>query len=170
MTVVGPLLTLALVLVIRLRRPQTEKPLSARFLWLAPLLYLAAVAAMLIRHPPMLGGWLVLFAGLSLGAAVGWLRGRMFALRIDPESGAVLRRRSRAAVVLLIGMVAARFLANLWLGPSSGSSLRGEQTLFATDFMLGCVLALLAVTKVEIAIRARRLLADYRVEQGHASA
>ena len=170
MTVIGPLLTLALVLTIRLRRPQREKPLSAQFLWLAPALYLAAVIAMLVRHPPSVVGWLLVLVGLGVGAAAGWVRGRMFALRVDPESGAVLRRRSRAAVLLLVGIVAIRFLANLWIGPTETSADESRHALLATDFMLGCVFGLLAVTRMEIAIRARRLLAAHRVEQGRAPA
>lgn len=170
MTVVGPLLTLTLVLLVRLRRRQDEKPLSGRFLWLPPLIYLAAVIAMLVRDRPTLSGWLLLLAGLGLGATVGWFRGRLFALRIDPASGAVLRRRSRAAVLLLIGIVAVRFLANLWIGPAADPSSGGEQALLATDFMLGCVFGLLLVTRIEIALRAQRLRAAHRVEHGHASA
>ncbi|WP_205478724.1 CcdC protein domain-containing protein [Sphingomonas arenae] len=159
MTVIGPLLTLALVLAIRVRRPQSERPLSKRFLWLAPTLYLAAVTAMLVRHPPTLVGWFMVLGGVLTGAVIGWVRGRMFALRVDPESGLVLRRRSRAAVVLLVGVVSLRFIANLWVGPGTGVDPETSPTLIVTDFMMGCVFGLLAVTRIEIAIRARRLLA-----------
>lgn len=170
MTVIGPLLTLAVVLLVRMRRRQSEKPLSGRFLWLPPLVYLTAVIAMLVRQPPTPSGWLLLMAGVGLGAAVGWFRGRLFALRIDPASGAVLRRRSRAAVLLLVGIVAVRFLANLWIDPAAEPPSGSEHALLASDSMLGCVFGLLAVTRVEIAIRARRLRAAHRIEHGHASA
>lgn len=165
MTVIGPLLTLALVLAVRMRRPQSERPLSRRFLWLAPTLYLAAVTAMLVRHPPSLEGWLMVLGGVLLGAMVGWIRGRMFALRVDPESGVILRRRSRAAVALLVGVVSLRFIANLWLGHSDPVASEASRTLMATDFMMGCVFGLLAVTRIEIALRARQMLAMRHVER-----
>ncbi len=160
MTVIGPLLTLALILVLRLRLPAAEKPLSAGFLWLAPSLYLAAVAFMLVRHPPTLLGWSLVIAGLVIGGAAGWVRGRLFTLRVDPESGTVLRRRSRWAISLLIGIVSLRFVANLWVGPITGSMPSSAAALLVTDLTMGLVFGLLVATRVEIALRARRLLAE----------
>jgi hypothetical protein len=150
MGVTGPLLTLAIVLALRLRRRSRERPLSNRFLWLAPGLYLAVIAAVLATHPPPPLGWALLGLGLALGAIAGWLRGRLFVLRLDEASGAILLRRSRWAVTMLVAIVALRFLANLWLS-------QPHQALLVTDFMLGLIFGLVAVTRLEIALRARRL-------------
>lgn len=155
MTVAGPLLTLALVLAWRLRRRNPERVLRRSFLWLAPLLYLLVIALVLSRHPPGRTGWAVLAIGMVAGAVAGWWRGRLFILRFDQESGALLMRRSRWAVSMLVCLVALRFLANLWLGPAAPESL----TLIITDFMLGLIFGLIAVTRLEIALRARALLA-----------
>lgn len=157
--VAGPLLTLALVLAWRLRRRMPEKLLATRFLWLAPLLYLAVVGFVLARHPPTATGWGLLGAGLAAGAVAGWLRGRLFILRFDEASGALLLRRSRWAITMLVSLVALRFLANLWLGPSAPAS----RTMLATDFSLGLVFGLVAVTRLEIALRARAMLAASEV-------
>ncbi|NJC05660.1 hypothetical protein GGQ97_001453 [Sphingomonas kaistensis] len=154
--VAGPLLTLALVLGWRLRRQHPERPLQRRFLWLAPVLYLAVIAFALSRHPPGLRGWALLGAGLLIGAAAGWWRGRLFVLRLDEASGLVLLRRSRWAVTMLVSLVALRFIANLWIGPDT----QGSTALSVTDFALGAVFGLIAVTRLEIALRARALLAD----------
>ena len=54
---------------------------------------------------------------------------------------------------MLVGIVALRFLANLWIRPGPDDHL----TLLASDLMLGLVFGLIAVTRLEIAIRARRL-------------
>ena len=155
MNVAGPLLTLALVLAWRLRRQQSEQPLRRRFLWLAPALYLAVIAFVLSRHPPTLRGLALLGAGMLVGALAGWWRGRLFILRFDEASGTVLLRRSRWAVTVLVSIVALRFLANLWVGPGQG----GSRTLLLTDFALGLIFGLIAVTRLEIALRARALLA-----------
>ncbi|WP_300975224.1 CcdC protein domain-containing protein [Sphingomonas sp. LHG3406-1] len=156
MNVAGPLLTLALVLAWRLRRQGPERVLGARFLWLAPALYLAVIAFILSRHPPAPAGWLLLGLGFFIGAIAGWWRGRLFILRFDEESGALLLRRSRWAVTMLVSLVALRFLANLWIGADAPES----RTLLVTDTMLGLVFGLVAVTRLEIALRARALLAD----------
>lgn len=155
MNVAGPLLTLALVLAWRLRRQQRERPLEPRFLWLAPALYLAVIAFVLSRHPPTALGLAVLGLGLLVGAVAGRWRGRLFILRLDEASGAILLRRSRWAVTMLISLVALRFLANLWVGPGQG----GSRTLLLTDFALGLIFGLIAVTRLEITLRARALLA-----------
>jgi hypothetical protein len=159
MSVIGPLLTLALVLAFRLRRPARERPLSARFLWLAPGIYLAAVAAVLITHPPTPLGWALLFLGLAVGAGAGWLRGRLFRLRLDEAAGRILLRRSRWAATMLVALVSARFLANLWIeGPS--------ETLLLTDLTLGLLFGLVAVTRFHVAQRAWRLRSDAVEQRG----
>lgn len=150
MSVIGPLLTLAVVLAIRLRRRSRERPLSRRFLWLAPALYLAAAAIVLASKPPTPLGWALLGLGLVLGILAGWLRGRLFRLRVDEASGAILLRRSRWAVTMLVAIVSLRFLANLWLGEP-------HEALLVTDLMLGLVLGLIVATRAAIARRARQL-------------
>jgi hypothetical protein len=152
MNVAGPLLTLALVLGWRLRRRSRERVLGPRFLWLAPTLYLAVIAFVLSRHPPGASGWRLLVLGFLIGACAGWLRGGLFTLRLDEGSGELLLRRSRWAVTMLVAIVALRFIANLW--PLWAS------TLMVTDLMLGLVFGLIAVTRLEVALRARALLAE----------
>jgi hypothetical protein len=152
MNVAGPLLTLALVLGWRLRRRSRERVLGPRFLWLAPTLYMAIIAFVLSRHPPDATGWRLLALGLLIGAAAGWLRGRLFTLRLVDGGGELRLRRSRWAITMLVGIVALRFVANLW--PAWAS------TLMVTDLMLGLVFGLIAVTRLEVAVRARALLAE----------
>ena len=161
MTVIGPLLTLALIIAIRLRRGSREKPLSGRFLWLAPSLYLAVVVVMLVRHPPNALGWALAAAGLVLGGLLGWQRGQLFDLRLDPATGTLLKRRSPAAILLLGGVVALRFVAGGLIG-SPPTMEQGSPAMLLTDAMLGFLLGLLAFTRVEIALRARRLIAAHR--------
>jgi hypothetical protein len=62
---------------------------------------------------------------------------------------------------MLVAIVALRFLANLWLGGP-------HQALLVTDFMLGLVFGLVAVTRLEIALRARRLAARNIERSGEA--
>lgn len=148
MTVVGPLLVLGLVIALRLGRGTNEKPIAR--LWFAPLAYAVMIALMLWIHPPPALGWLLFAGGLGLGMVLGNWRGRLFELRLDQESGRLLKRRTPAAILLLGGIVALRFLAAGVLAP-------GALMLF-TDALLGLIFGLLVATRIEIRRRGRRLL------------
>lgn len=158
MTVIGPLLTLAVILAIRLRRTGVERPMSLRAMWIAPGLYLLAVIVVLAKNPPSPLGWLVALLGLGLGGALGWQRGELFDLRLDPATGTLLKRRSPAAVLLLGGVIALRFIAGGVLGALPASMAPGSAAMLLTDLTLGFLLGLLGFTRIKLFVRARHLL------------
>jgi hypothetical protein len=158
MTVIGPLLTLAIILAIRLRRAGVGRPMSLRSMWIAPSLYLLAVIAVMVKNPPTPLGWTVALVALLLGGALGWQRGQLFDLRLDPETGTLLKRRSPAAVLLLGGVIALRFIAGGVLGALPPSMAPGSAAMLLTDVTMGFLLGLLGFTRIELFVRARRLL------------
>jgi hypothetical protein len=158
MTVIGPLLTSAVILAIRLRRTRQERPMSLRSMWIAPGLYLAAVVVVLAKNPPSAIGWAAAAVAFVLGAVLGWQRGQLFDLRLDPDSGRLLKRRSPAAVLLLGGVVALRFAAGGLLGAAPTSMASGSAAMVLTDVTMAFLLGLLGFTRIELYVRARRLL------------
>jgi hypothetical protein len=158
MTVIGPLLTLAVILAIRLRRTSWERPISLRSMWIAPGLYLLAVTAVIVKSPPTPIGWTAALFALLLGGALGWQRGRLFDLRLDSSTGTLLKRRPPAAVLLLGGVIALRFIAGGLLGVVPASLSPGSTAMLLTDVTMGFLLGLLGFTRVELYVRARRLL------------
>ena len=69
------------------------RPLKLETLWVVPMLYLAVAVLMYWQLPPT--GWVAIacVAGLLIGAAVGWQRGKMMHIHVDPESHALNQRR-----------------------------------------------------------------------------
>jgi hypothetical protein len=157
MTVIGPLLTLAIIVAIRLRRTGLERPMSLRSMWIAPGLYLLAVTILVAKNPPTASSWMVALVALALGAALGWQRGQLFDLRLDPSTGRLLKRRSPAAVLLLGGVIALRFIAGGLLG-APASMEPGSSAMLLTDVTMAFLLGLLGFTRIELYVRARRLL------------
>ena len=158
MTVIGPLLTLAVILAIRLRRTGLERPMSLRSMWIAPGLYLAAVLVVLTKNPPTALGWAAAAIALLLGAALGWQRGQLFDLRLEQDTRRLLKRRSPTAVLLLGGVIAMRFVAGGLLGAAPASMQSGSAAMVLTDVTMAFLLGLLGFTRIELYVRARRLL------------
>jgi hypothetical protein len=99
------------------------------------------------------------FVALIVGGFLGWQRGRL--IRIDRDSsGGLTQKASPAALILLVAIIALRFAARSYFGPSpDANGQMSEQALIATDALLLFAVGLIATTRVELAIRARRILA-----------
>lgn len=160
----GPLLTIALVFAVRFRRAAVERPFDLERWWLLPLLFIGAVALLLSQAPPPLPGWLALAAAIPPGVLVGWRRGKLTRLRLDGQ-GRVLQRTSPLAVLLLLGIVAARMaIRQLW-GGAPGDPHPPLAATLVTDALLGFALGLVVTTRIELMLRARALLAEGRTER-----
>jgi hypothetical protein len=82
----------------------------------------------------------------------------MMQIHVDPETHALSQKASPAAFLLLIGLVAVRSAvrAELLAGGRHGIGM------LVTDVAMAFALGLIAMTRVEMAVRARRLLAAAR--------
>ena len=62
------------------------RPLKLGTLWVVPAIYLAVAALMFVQLPPT--GWVAIacIACLAIGAAVGWQRGKMMHIQVDPRN------------------------------------------------------------------------------------
>src|SRR6476619_3980814 len=86
---VGYAITIGIILVVmalRMRRMGQMRPLKLETLWVVPVLYLVVAALMFWQLPP--AGWVAIasVAGLLIGAAVGWQRGKMMHIHVDPDT------------------------------------------------------------------------------------
>lgn len=157
-----PVLVLAVVFTLRFRRMKTARPLRVETLWVVPAIYLALVVFVFAKSPPTMLGWTVALVALIAGSAVGWQRGRMMHIEVDPQTHALSQRSSPAAILLLLGLVVIRMGARAWFG-GDGSLMRASAgAMLLTDGLLGLALGLLSMTRLEMALRARRLLAQAR--------
>jgi hypothetical protein len=148
-----PFAVIALVLVIRLRRVGKTRPLRLWALWLLPAIYTVFAIGLLVTLPPHGIGWLWCALALAAGSAIGWQRGRMMRIVVDPATGTLQQSQSLAGVLFLVGLVAARsFLREETLTDAA------HVTALATGVLVSFALGVIAVQRLEMALRARRLL------------
>ena len=83
---------IVVIMALRMRGMSKMRPLKLGSLWIVPAVYLVVAALMFIQLPPT--GWVAIASaiGLAIGAAVGWQRGKMMHIHVDPETYALTRR------------------------------------------------------------------------------
>lgn len=149
---------LAGVVAFRWKRMSRARPLRLERLWVLPALYAALCVALYAQHPPRGAAWLFCVGAAILGALLGWQRGKMMRIAIDPDSHALNQTGSPAALLFIVALVAAR----------SGARVVVEQGGWAidpfvvTDVLMAMALGLFAAMRVEMFVRGRRLLAHAR--------
>ncbi len=153
-------ITIAIVVIImafRLRRMGQMRPLKLESLWIVPAMYLVVAALMFWQLPPV--GWVAIASAvaLAIGAAVGWQRGKMMHIHVDPETHALNQMASPAAMFFLIALIIVRSAARGILGQDSGVS-----PAMLTDPLIAFAFGMFTLTRLEMYLRARRLLEEAR--------
>lgn len=157
----GPLIGVgvaAAFMIFRLTRARKSKPLKLEWLWVLPLVLLLATGALLWQMPPRGLEWLWLALAFALGGAIGWQRGRMMKITVDPETHDLNQQASPAAIIFLVALVAVRH--GLREGLSAEAEAWHLSAAFLTDVFVVFAMGILSVTRLEMFLRARRLLAD----------
>lgn len=154
-----PIVVIAIVLALRLRSMSRVRPLKPGTLWVLPAFLLLLAGVTLWTNPPGLVGMSIGAVAMIAGALLGWQRGRLIHIERDPASGELTQRASPAAMILLVFIIAARFaLRSYFDATPSADGKMSEQALIATDGLLLFAVGLIAVTRIELALRARRIL------------
>lgn len=153
-------ITIAIVVIImafRLRRMGQMRPLKLESLWIVPAMYLVVAALMFWQLPPV--GWVAIASAvaLAIGAAVGWQRGKMMHIHVDPDTHALNQKASPAAMFFLIALIIVRSAARGILGQDSGVS-----PAMLTDPLIAFAFGMFTLTRLEMYLRARRLLEEAR--------
>lgn len=154
-----PILIIGVVLTFRLRSMSRRQPLNLARLWLAPLILIVIAIATIAAHPPGTLGVAVSAAALAVGGVLGWHRGKLTRIERDPATGALFQQASPGAMILLIAVIAIRFAARYYLQGQATPGKFDQHTLIVTDALLCFAVGLIAVTRIEMGIRARALLA-----------
>jgi hypothetical protein len=145
-----------IVVALRMRRMGRMRPLKLDRLWIVPALYLVVAAMMFWQLPPT--GWVAIacVGALFIGAAVGWQRGGMMHIHVDAETHALNQKASPAAMLFLLGLIAVRTLGRGLLGSE------GVSPAMLTDPLIAFALGMFTLTRVEMYLRAKRLLEEAR--------
>ena len=155
-----PLVIIAVVLAIRMRSLTRERPLKLEQLWIVPGIYLIITALLFYGRPPSAVGWIASAVALAIGAALGWQRGRLMHISVDPETHALKQKGSLMAMFFLLGLIAIRYgLREAALFHVGGINI---DVNLVTEVLVALALGLLSVQRLEMYLRAKRLLEEAR--------
>lgn len=152
-----PYLIAVFVLALVVRRSMRGRRIKVDQLWVIPaLLTVAAVAAIAQAPPSGLAMIMVLILATLMGAGIGWQRGRLTRINLDPDTGVLTSQASPAGVILIVAVFALRYGLRFWLLQHPG---KGAQALVATDALLLFSVGMISISRIEMWIRCRRLMA-----------
>jgi hypothetical protein len=158
LTAALPFVIIAVVIAFRLRTMSRERPLKLGTLWIIPAVYLLLTAWILFALPPTGLGWGLLAVGLIIGSVLGWHRGKLIHIDRNPETGDLRQKASPLAMILLLALIVLKLGARAIFGETAaGHPASGAMLL--TDAFIGFALGLLSATRLELYLRAQRLVA-----------
>ena len=146
----------ALVLFLRFRSMKRARPLKLGVLWVVPALYALVTASVLYQSAPVGDQWVYVALAFSVGSTIGWRRGAMMRISVDPETHALNQQASPAAMLFILVIIIVR------QGLRMEASQMGFNAAFLTDLLVVFALGLFSMTRFEMFVRARRLLAEAR--------
>jgi hypothetical protein len=158
LTVLLPFAVIAVVIALRLRSMRGERPLNLGTIWIVPVVYLLLAGSMMVALPPTPMGWGLVVTGVAVGLVLGWYRGRLTHIERNPETGELRQRASPLAMILLLALIVLKLGARSIFGEAAATQ-PGSGAMMLTDAFLGFALGLLSATRIEMYLRARRLIA-----------
>jgi hypothetical protein len=150
-----------LVLGLRLRGMSRMRRLRLETLWIVPAIYLVFAAVMFTEFPPSLTGWAIAAVALFIGAGIGWQRGKLMQIHVDPETHQLNQRASPAAILFIFGLIAVRMAARGVLANGTGTGFH-LNAMLVTDVLIALAVGLFAAQRLEMYLRAKRLLEEAR--------
>ena len=154
-----PLVVLAVVMTLRMRSMRKSRPLNLGRMWIVPALLVVLAVVTITARPPGSLGLAIGLAALAVGAAIGWHRGKLMRIDHHPVTGALTQTASPAAMILLLAIVAIRYGARAYFQTNGTAGQLDQHTLILTDALLLFAVGLISMTRVEMALRARRIIA-----------
>lgn len=167
-----PLIAIAVVIPLVLLRNRRPRTLRIEFMWVAPLLVVAAISfgiwGMTVSgrgHAPVEPlSLLILAVGLALGCAFGWQRGKMTTIYKEAD-GTLKAQASPIGLVIVIAILIARQALRPWL-EAHAADWHVNPLAILEAFMLFAA-GTVVVQRIEMWIRARNIRhggADAHVE------
>lgn len=111
MQIVIPIVVIGIVLAFRVRRMSQMRPLKLETLWIVPAIFVAVFVLTVSTQPPRPAGldWAWLAPAVVIGAGVGWYRGKMMQIHVDPQTHALNQKASPAALIFLVAVILVRY-------------------------------------------------------------
>jgi hypothetical protein len=147
-----PLIVAAMVIL----RNSRARRLRVETLWIAPLMILLLVGLSLSQEGmPTPGRMAIDLAALGVGACLGWWRARFTNITVNPETHELTSQASPIGMLVVLGIFAVRYGVRLFAGGNAGANIVADASLVMS-------VGLVCAQRLEIALRASRLLAEAR--------
>ncbi len=152
-----PLLIPVIFIGIALLRGSQARNLVVERLWIMPVIIIAMIGLAVSQTPPTSGLGIALdVLAIAVGAALGWWRGRLTNITVDPETHALTSKASAVGMIFILVVFAARYLLRMYANESA-------QVLHASindisDAVLLLAVGIVCAQRLEMWLRARRLL------------
>ena len=166
-----PLAVIPVAIVLVLLRNRRKRVLRPHLLWVVPaivgpliLLGVWGSSRAVGAAPFGAGAWAILLVGGVLGGVAGWWRGKTITIEREPD-GSLRSQASPLGLVLVVALFAFRGVLRPLI--ESHAAQWRLNALAVTEAFLVFALALIVLQRVEMYIRARRILAggsDARLE------
>jgi hypothetical protein len=165
-TQVLPYVIPLLILLLILRRNLRSRTLKMERLWVYPaILILAAVSAMSGEPFPGVAALVGFVVALLVGGAIGWWRGRLTTITIDPNTHDFSSQASIAGTILIGAVFALRYGVKMALASGGHAELPMGlhlDVVGVTDGLTIFLAAMVSVQRIEMFLRCRTLLAHAR--------
>lgn len=151
---------LAVVLFFRFRGVGQDRPLKVELMWIVPAIMMVMAGLLTWVTHPAGSQWLWLAGAFAAGGAIGWYRGKLMAITVDPETHALTSRTSQMAMFFLVALIAVRY--GLREVIDQNAATWGVSLNLVSDLFVVFAVGLLGVTRLEMFLRAMRLLGEAR--------
>jgi hypothetical protein len=159
-TPISILIMLGVLVVVLILRNRQARRLRIEMLWIRPAIFVVFMGVTLFALPPPLTvtSILIMAAGLAVGCALGWQRGKFMRLDIHPETHDMTIQASVVGMIFIVVLVAVRYLMSGAMVQNAGSL--HLPVLAISDAFVLLAGGIMATQGLEVWLRARRMLAD----------
>ena len=151
---------IALFMGLRIWRGSRARKLKVERMWIRPVIILVFLALSIYGQPPPMTA--PVLAGLAvataIGVAMGWYRGRMVKVSIDPATHDLTSRASPWGILIFLGLIIVRIAVRLVLREEH--DVAGIPVVAIVDGLTLLYAGNVVGLQVEVWLRARKLLAD----------
>ena len=157
--IIGGAVVLAMM-AFRMSRMTRQRRLRVEQLWIVPAIFMVIAAIVMVATPPALSDAPWLIGAAVFGGVVGWYRGKTMRITVDPETHALNQAASPTAIIFILVIFAIRYAVRYGLSEEAEAWRISVNLL--TDAPLLFIVGMFTLTRVEMYIRAQRLLREAR--------
>ena len=151
---------IALFMGLRIWRGSRARKLRVERMWIRPVIILTVLTLSIYGQPPPMTVAVIasLVVATALGGVMGWYRGRMVRVSIDPETHALTSKASVWGTLIFLALMVVRIGVRVVLGHEH--DVMGVPVVVVVDGLTLFYAGNVVGAQVEVWLRAKKLLAD----------